>query len=252
MKRKLMMAAMILCGMAMIAQEGSQNVGFYIGSANPILRERNKKTDSKMAHKLTMNGLDLGMTYETTYIAGFGMAMGLNYTFAMDAGKWNSTTTYPREKTTTYYHALSLPIDWQYKFTIAKETYLILYTGPTLDLGLSLKQKALTQAPSPKGGIGETTAIEQLYSKTYNKDKVGELAAGKEEVYDYNRFRVFWGVGAGLQYKQYFLRGGYDFGLISPYHDGFFDEKISDLSYQRRGRLDQWQIKVGIYLWQFK
>ena len=59
-----------------------------------------------------------------------------------------------------------------------------------------------------------------------------------------SRLNVTWGVGAGLQYKRYFLRGGYDFGLLVPY-------KKADFSNERhtRGRLDQWSIKVGMYLW---
>jgi hypothetical protein len=55
---------------------------------------------------------------------------------------------------------------------------------------------------------------------------------------------VTWGVGAGFQYKRYFLRGGYDFGLMNPYkHSDFANEKHT------RGRLDQWNIRLGVYLW---
>jgi hypothetical protein len=59
---------------------------------------------------------------------------------------------------------------------------------------------------------------------------------------------VTWGVGAGLQYNRYFVRGGYDFGLINPYKA---DKFIITDEYQpyTRGRFDQWQIKLGMYLW---
>mgnify|MGYP003456251769 FL=1 len=59
-----------------------------------------------------------------------------------------------------------------------------------------------------------------------------------------SRLNVTWGVGAGLQYKRYFLRGGYDFGLINPYKSDMFD----GFDIYTRGRFDQWQIKLGMYL----
>jgi hypothetical protein len=60
----------------------------------------------------------------------------------------------------------------------------------------------------------------------------------------FKRLNVTWGVGAGFQYKRYFLRGGYDFGLINPH-------KVADYStgVHSRGRLDQWSIKIGMYIW---
>ena len=59
----------------------------------------------------------------------------------------------------------------------------------------------------------------------------------------FKRFNVTWGVGAGFQYKRYFLRGGYDFGLINPYKNADFENEN-----HTRGRLDQWNIKIGMYL----
>ena len=67
------------------------------------------------------------------------------------------------------------------------------------------------------------------------------------------RINVTWGLGAGFQYDRYFLRGGYDFGLINPYKASQFDYTDTNGGRPRtRGRFDQWQIKVGIYLWQSK
>ena len=51
-------------------------------------------------------------------------------------------------------------------------------------------------------------------------------------------------IGAGFQDKRYFLRGGYDFGLINPYKNADFVN-----GNHTRGRLDQWSIKLGVYLW---
>ena len=70
------------------------------------------------------------------------------------------------------------------------------------------------------------------------------------------RLNVTWGVGAGFQYKRYFLRGGYDFGIINPYKAITFNALDGALfagdDRWTRGRLDQWQIKMGLYLWQME
>jgi hypothetical protein len=60
------------------------------------------------------------------------------------------------------------------------------------------------------------------------------------------RINVTWGIGAGFQYERYFLRGGYDFGIINPYKAQSFSGK----DIYTRGRFDQWQIKLGMYLWE--
>ena len=72
---------------------------------------------------------------------------------------------------------------------------------------------------------------------------------GKNEVdrpdEDLRRLNITWGVGAGFQYQRYFLRGGYDFGLFNPYKN----QQFEGTDRYTRGRLDQWSVKIGMYLW---
>jgi hypothetical protein len=81
----------------------------------------------------------------------------------------------------------------------------------------------------------QLTDVDNYYSETDMQDRA------------LKRLNVTWGVGAGLQYERYFIRGGYDFGLINPYQLRQFPGE----DVYTRGRIDQWQVKVGIYLWQF-
>jgi hypothetical protein len=134
------------------------------------------------------------------------------------------------------YHQLEIPVDWQYKFEIAKRTWIILYTGPTLQCGLDLTSKLY------KTNNGKEISLDKDYS-FYSEDmKYKEL----------KRINVTWGLGAGFQYERYFLRGGYDFGLINPYKASHhFDYTETNGGNPRtRGRFDQWQIKLGMYLWE--
>lgn len=212
--------------------------GVQLGFAQPIAR-LNTPTTKTSLFPTSYNGFKVGLVYDATIIKGFGVSMALNYTFGNHTSAWKQIgkLPYPQERSTGQYHQLEIPIDWQYKFEIAKRTWIILYTGPTLQCGLDLTSKLY------KTNNGKEITLEKdnsFYSEDM-KDK------------ELKRINVTWGLGAGFQYDRYFLRGGYDFGLINPYKASQFDYTDTNGGHPRtRGRFDQWQIKVGIYLWQSK
>ena len=212
--------------------------GVQLGFAQPIAR-LNTPTNKTSLFPTSYNGFKVGLVYDATIVKGFGVSMGLNYTFGNHTSAWKQIgkLPYPQERSTGQYHQLEIPIDWQYKFEIAKRTWIILYTGPTLQCGLDLTSKLY------KTNNGKEITLEKdnsFYSEDM-KDK------------ELKRINVTWGLGAGFQYDRYFLRGGYDFGLINPYKASQFDYTDTNGGHPRtRGRFDQWQIKVGIYLWQSK
>ena len=127
---------------------------------------------------------------------------------------------------------MEIPIDWQYKFEIAQNTWVILYTGPTLQCGLNFTQKNF------KDNGKEITPTDEnnVFSENDMKDHA------------LKRINVTWGIGAGFQYERYFIRGGYDFGMINPYKA----QSFTGYDVYTRGRFDQWQIKLGMYIWQTK
>ncbi len=218
----------------------NQGLGIQLGWAQPTLRVNDSNSPDSLSHHIHFNGFKVGLIYDASYVAGFGSSMGINYTFGVHNGGWdrrNAYNTYPQDRQLITYNELEVFVDWQYKFEVAKETYLILYTGPTIQCGLTLnwrkdtRDEALDNIGLPTGEI-ITTRGERTNS--YN--------VGGEN--GFKRLNVTWGVGAGFQYKRYFLRGGYDFGLINPY-------KLADFAngVHTRGRFDQWSIKIGMYLW---
>jgi hypothetical protein len=209
-------------------------LGVQLGFAQPVARLNTPTTKTSLL-STSYNGFKVGLVYDATIVKGFGVSMALNYTFGNHTSAWKQIgeLPYPQERTTGQYHQLEIPIDWQYKFEIAKRTWIILYTGPTLQCGLDLTSKLY------KTNNGKEITLEKdnsFYSEDM-KDK------------ELKRINVTWGLGVGFQYDRYFLRGGYDFGLINPYKASQFT--TNDKPYTR-GRFDQWQIKVGIYLWQSK
>ena len=259
--RKVFLTMLLAVGYAasvMAVEIPKQGFGIQIGWAQPILRlnsPTNPATSKdSLSNTIKMNGFKVGLTYDASYFAGFGSSMGINYTFGAYNGGWqsmhqNQPTTYPRKRQMFTYNEIELFVDWQYKFEVAKETYLILYTGPTLQCGVTFDMRMDEQSENPL--TGEITTDEGDWKSAYKIDKDDNIPVkdrtGKTHVPSDNaltRLNITWGVGAGFQYKRYFLRGGYDFGLMNPYkHSDFANEKHT------RGRLDQWNIRLGVYLW---
>lgn len=216
----------------------NQGFGIQVGWAQPILRINDASHKDTLNNIIKMNGFKIGLVYDASYIAGFGSSIGVNYTFGMSNSGWKSTNPnygpYPKSRQLITYHQVEVYVDWQYKFEIAKETYLMLYTGPTIQCGLGLTMRRDSQNEDLITGKIVTT-YGQAHSG-YSKDATHDQ--------QFKRLNITWGVGAGFQYKRYFLRGGYDFGLINPYRYADFEN-----GNHTRGRLDQWEIKIGAYLW---
>ena len=209
-----------------------QGFGLHIGYAQPTLRINDNQHKDTLNNNIKMNGFKVGVVYDGSIIAGFGTSIGLNYTFGAYNSGWKTGNLYgmdyPRSRQLITYNELELFVDWQYKFEIAKETYLIVYTGPTIQCGLEWRMRQEVQ-----------TFEGEKYTPRYYS---GYKSEDPDQAF--KRINITWGVGAGFQYKRYFLRGGYDFGLINPFQNTDFANGV-----HTRGRLDQWQIKIGMYLW---
>jgi hypothetical protein len=234
--KRIVMLCIIVASAAMAYSQSY--VGVNVGYAQPITRLNLPVMGKEsVLNPTTYNGMKVGVVYDVTLIKGLGVSMGLNYTMGGNATEWKSKSSsikYPQERSHGWYHQLEIPVDWQYKFQIAKDTWLMLYTGPTLQCGLSLQKKNYVN----DGKTVEMNAKNPT-DNLYDAEDTGVFAL--------KRLNVTWGVGAGFQYERYFLRGGYDFGIINPYKvDSFTGQDI-----YTRGRFDQWQIKLGMYLWQF-
>ena len=240
MKRYTFIVLLSLCATLTFAQEGTQGFGLHIGFAQPNLRLNSPAEEAEDKSKLSktaFNGLKVGLFYEATYVKGFGSMIGLNYTYGGCSTAWtqkNELSIWPKTRNRSQLHALEIFVDWQYKFCIAKDTYILLYTGPTIQCNVAMSSTVF-EKNSENGDPAKTT----ISCFDYDDADLQQ---------DYKRLNVTWGIGAGFQYDRYFIRGGYDFGLINPYNFDNF-EKIGMKDRNTRGRLDQWQVKFGVFLW---
>lgn len=232
----------LLAVSALAADLPKQGFGLQIGYAQPTLRLNSPSTSypkDSLVSITQLHGLKLGVVYDGSFAKGFGTSVGINYTFATKQNNWSSVssfTRFPESRSQMMYHQIEVFADWQYKFEIAKETYVMLFTGPTIQYGIAFTQKN-EQRLDESGSISLTENVNR-----YGKDSPNT---------DLRQFNVTWGVGAGFQYQRYFLRGGYDFGLINPYANAQFVNPLTGATIDRntRGRFDQWEIKIGAYLW---
>ena len=228
---------MCVITMAVMTVMAEDYLGVQVGYARSITR-LNTVASGKTLDPTGYDGLKVGLVYDATIIKGFGVSIGLNYTFGANSTPWvkkgsSQRTDYPQVSSNGLYHQLEIPVDWQYKFEIAKRTWLMLYTGPTLQCGLSFtKKNYINNGKDVQQDVANPT--DDIYSEEDMKDNT------------LKRLNVTWGIGAGFQYERYFLRGGYDFGLINPYKSQLFAGK----DIYTHGRFDQWQIKLGMYLWE--
>lgn len=239
MKRTTTLLLGILLAVGMTAQDEMGGFGFHIGYASPTLRLNSPTAaSSKILEAIPMNGFKAGISYDATIVKGFGTTFGLNYTFGTYYSKWTSVGSMSTDQTRYHdsYQGLEIFCDWQYKFEIAGDTYLMLYTGPTIQCHLSLSEQEYVRSAT---------------GDTKQQTRYGYEYRDNEAFQDFKRVNVTWGVGAGFQYRQFFVRGGYDFGLINPYKYDTFKAMGVASDYWTRGRFDQWQVKLGMYIWQF-
>ena len=123
-----------------------------------------------------------------------------------------------------------------------------MYTLKQLNNVLQQQKDAYNKLQTTYTNMRNVYAQNESYLSRLNTYETVRYNGYNNDVPDqqFKRLNVTWGVGAGFQYRRYFLRGGYDFGLINPYKNADFTTGIHS-----RGRLDQWSIKIGMYLWYY-
>ncbi|PIF02588.1 MAG: hypothetical protein CR965_00545 [Paludibacter sp.] len=143
-----------------------------------------------------------GFNIELPIRYGFGIQTGLKYSF-VSGSKVRKYAHYQRDKNSYNGHMLDIPIRATYTLPIFWGLKIFAFTGTNLNIGLSQKETIKFNKKQIKG---ITNPLPYPTSGTHN-------------VYPdiYNRFNVQLSVGGGLQWKQFRLKGGYDWGMNDLY-----------------------------------
>ncbi len=140
-------------------------------------------------------GIQTGLRYELTY--------GTNTQHFRSADNNNVTTEYIRHR--IFKHALSIPIYAAYTQQLWRELSLTLYTGPDLQIGLACTDDPISNLSDSTLSWLQNKAPDPTVIKTYRHDYYTD--------HIYNQFNIRWSIGGGLQWLNYRLQGGYNFGL---------------------------------------
>ena len=143
------------------------------------------------------NGAYAGVSFNIPIAGGLGIAPGVYYSMITNKdGVSASFFNIPVGASSTFTeHAVNVPLYLNYGISLASDTNVYFYAGPTAQYGLASTTKLA-------GSVGESGG-----SKKYNN-------------YDndnYNRFNVYLGGGIGFKVSAFQFTVGYDYGMMNLY-----------------------------------
>jgi hypothetical protein len=158
------------------------------------------------------NGLKVGLTTELQMKNNFSLLAGVlyNLVYSDKLQKYPNSTSV---NSLSYGHFLSVPVMATYNFPVTKDLKFIGFAGPTLNLGLF----------QARNSISTVSTISTAYTDLYKSSVL-------------NRLDLQVGVGAGVQFRKYQLKAGYDYGLLNV-------NKLSGNLYQKG-----WYVSLSINL----
>ena len=141
------------------------------------------------------NGIKLGVTAEYDLKNNFSLLTGALYNLVYS----NKVQDYPDYASVTYEtvgHSINIPIHAKYTYPLSKVLNVFAFGGPTINVGLFQNSKITS-------------------TQTYESTNPLYVLPGKFNLYNsqLNRLNLQIGLGGGVQWKKYQIKGGYDVGL---------------------------------------
>lgn len=159
---------------------------------------------------LYLHGVRLGWTIDFRLPLHFSIQTGLIYTLLYGKGEqhWRSqdAQTVQKEYITHHVmeHNLTIPVRAYYTIPLWRELNLFFYAGPQLHIGLAEPDYLKTHLSD-----GTKTWLEKQGVQTSPYDRYND---------ELIRANIQFGLGGGLEWAQYRLQSGYDFGLNNMIH----------------------------------
>lgn len=150
------------------------------------------------------HGGKLGATVDVNFKYDLSLQTGLYYSLAYGVNQQKYPYLGEFVRYSTQLHQLDVPVRAVYKLKLPKQFALFAFAGPTFQIGLYAPEKVeskLTDITAELTGI--TSGTHNLY---------------EEKILPFN---FMLGVGGGLEWTDYRLQAGYDFGLHNLYHNSW-------------------------------
>lgn len=147
------------------------------------------------------HAINLGGTVEFPLKYKLGLVTGLKYSYLFG----NKVQLYPHTGEADYSytgHSIDIPVRISYTLPIFWGLKLFGFAGSNFNIGLAQTSDIVSNTPY--------------------------VAGGKFDIYktNLNRFSIMLGAGGGIQWKDYRLKGGYDWGLNSISKDKNSPERL--------------------------
>lgn len=171
----------------------AQNFGVELGYINPMRTGSAESTTN-------FRGLRFGGTAQFNLKYNFSLLSGALYQVVY-ANKTQHYTYGDSVQYNTWGHSIDIPLRLQYTYQIANYLKVFGFAGPNFNIGLAQPQK-ITASFTPESALGTLTGIESGNYDLYKRALI-------------HRFNFQLGAGGGIQFRNYQLKAGYDFGINS-------------------------------------
>lgn len=161
-----------------------------------------------------VNGVTAGVGYDMNVQGGFGLFWGLNYTYAWNKEEgtfWGITGT-----SNSVDHYLDVPVRLTFGLPITDAFKVFAFGGPKFVYALA----------------GKTT-----YSLSSGESSASSEPSDHYKDTDLSRFDIKLGLGAGVQFSNIIVKGGYDWGMLNQY-TGDIDDYSS--------KINQFYVTLGV------
>ena len=148
------------------------------------------------------HGGKLGALVDVNFKYNLSLQTGLTYSLAYGVNRQNYPYLGEYVRYSTQLHQLDVPVRAMYKIQLPKQFALFAFAGPTFQVGLYAPEKSeshLSELTAANTGI--VSGVTNLYV---------------ERVLPFN---FMLGLGGGLEWRDYRLQAGYDFGLHNLYRN---------------------------------
>ncbi len=159
------------------------------------------------------NGARLGGNVEFELKNNFSLLTGALYSLVYsDRTQYYYSTDSVNYKTLN--HAIEIPLQVQYSLPVSKNFKFFAYAGPNIAIGLAQPQKVTAVISSTA-----KTEIEPMIPENMKQFvRLESDSYADNDLYVKNmiqRINLQISIGGGVQFKNYKLKGGYDFGINS-------------------------------------
>jgi len=188
---------LILLSIISVGILSAQTYRLELGSVNP------KQSGSQLSTNY-FNGVRLGGTVEFDLKNNFSLLSGVLYSLVY-SNKVQYYSSSDSVNYKTFGHSVDIPLRLTYTLPLFKNVKVFGFVGPNLNIGLAQPRKT-------------TAVLSSSIISVINEFTGNVPVTGTEDMYKaamISRINFQMGAGGGVQWKNYQLKGGYDFGINS-------------------------------------